>query len=640
MEENHLHRNAAPNRYTCGTLNYTLRSLSIVFIWLMVGAMTLGVFTMLPGRMLPVKLQQLGATDFQSSIILAVIGGTLNIVVCPIVGFQSDRYRSKWGRRIPFILMSLPFISLSLILFGFGDRIGDWLAAATAGWAQIAPVTMTIVVVALVMFMFQFANMYVNSVFWYIFNDVIPPQFFGRIMGAVQVVSTAGVAAFNFFVFKYAAPWYTEIFVASGVLYAVGMGLMCVMIKEGEYPPVQGESGAPSRPWYRTLWLFCQESCCSRFYVLRYALTTLLTISWGAGIFTYYYNREMGLDDEAIGMMDGTIGVILFATTLAVTTCAGVLIDRWHPMRIYIYGILFGVAANAFAWKWLFGVLPGSVFLWTAILMLAGNAVFGAINSIASLPMEMLTFPKSRFGSFCSAQALLRSLVCTGFSLVVGLLFDWLRDFFPDSPTFNYRFVPAWALFWSIPAAAVAYITYREWGRLGGYEHYQAPASWSPDGKEAVEQPKTAPPASGILRLAIHGFDVVVFLSLAASVLLSEWASRRGMPELSGQLFAWAFPCQLGVVALWLWVRHGILRDLKKVRRGETPRNGIPHHGLLLLVAIRQLVFTVLSIYQILVIGADGGFAFMMADIVTSLVMVLSLYAVARMERGIVTCAT
>ena len=187
-------------RYACGTLNYTLRSLAAVFIWLMVGGMTLSVFTMLPGCMLPVKLQELGASDFQNSIILAVIGGTLNIIICPMVGFKSDRYRSRWGRRIPFILMSLPFISLSLILFGFGDRIGSWLAAATAGWVDIAPVTMTIVVIALVMFMFQFANMYVNSVFWYIFNDVIPAQFFGRVMGAFQVASNAGIAAFNFFV--------------------------------------------------------------------------------------------------------------------------------------------------------------------------------------------------------------------------------------------------------------------------------------------------------------------------------------------------------------------------------------------------------------------------------------------------------
>ncbi|WP_176013307.1 hypothetical protein [Victivallis sp. Marseille-Q1083] len=628
---------AVPGRYTCGTLNYTLRSLAAVFIWLMVGGMTLSVFTMLPGCMLPVKLQELGASDFQNSIILAVIGGTLNIIICPMVGFKSDRYRSRWGRRIPFILMSLPFISLSLILFGFGDRIGSWLAAATAGWVDIAPVTMTIVVIALVMFMFQFANMYVNSVFWYIFNDVIPAQFFGRVMGAFQVASNAGIAAFNFFVFKYAAPWYTEIFVVSGILYAVGMGLMCVMIKEGEYPPVAGEEAEGEKTWYHTLWLFCRESCCSRFYLLRYVLTTLVAISGGAYIFSYFFNREMGLDDDLIGKMVGIGGMVSFGATLLVTLGAGVLIDRWHPMRIYIYGILFGVCGSAYAWKWLFGILPGGSYWIVGIFITAGGALLTATCSIASLPMQMLTFPKSRFGSFCSAQALIRSLVCTLFSLFIGVLFDWLRIWFPVSQTYNYRFVPIWQLVWLVPTAAVAYIMYREWGRLGGYRNYQAPANWVPGGREPLPQPETLPPNAGLLRLAIYCFDLLVLLTLATVIVLGCWAWQRELTVLSRQLFAWALPCQTGILIVWIWVRRGIRRDIDRVLVGEMPRNGIPHHGLLLLVALRQLVLVGVGIYQVMLLGGNGGFAFMMAEVSNSGVMVLSVYIVARMERGIVT---
>ncbi len=646
MSNNQLETNPpetnVPDRYTCGTLHYTLRSLAAVFIWLMIGGMTLTVFTTLPSRMLPVKLQELGATDFQSSIILAVIGSTLNIIVCPIVGFKSDRYRSRWGRRIPFILMSLPFISLALILFGFGDQIGNWLAAATSGWVDIAPVTMTITVMALVMFMFQFANMYVNSVFWYIFNDVIPPQFFGRVMGAFQVASNAGIALFNFCVFKYAAPWYTEIFVAAGVLYAIGMGLMCVMVKEGEYPPIEGEEEdeGDKKVWYKILWVFCKESCCSRFYILRYALTTLIAISGAAYVFIYYYNKEMGLDNDLIGRMDGAAGIITFAVTILVTLFAGILIDRWHPMRIYIYGTLFGVCNSAFAWKWLFGVLPGPAYMWTGVLTAAGAAVFAVVCAIAGLPMEMLTFPKSRFGSFCSAQALIRALIFTFFSLIVGALFDLLRVCFPVSQTFNYRFVPVWQLFWIIPAAVLAYITYREWGRLGGYKHYRAPASWAPEGTEPVTQPETLPPSAGLLQAAIYCFDFLVMLTLGATIFLASWAKNQELPELAQNLLIWALPCQIGVLAVWAWVRRGLRRDMKRALRGEMPRNGIPHHGLLLLVALRQFIYTGVDIWQVTVLGESGGFAFMMGDIAISLVMVLSIYAAARMERGIVTDIT
>ncbi len=625
-----------PGQYRCGTLHYTLRSLAAVFIWLMIGGMTLSVFTMLPGRMLPVKLQELGASDFQNSFVLAVIGGTLNIIVCPMVGFKSDRYRSRWGRRIPFILMSLPFISLALILFGFGDRIGDWLAAATAGWADIAPATMTVTVIALVMFMFQFANMYVNSVFWYIFNDVIPAQFFGRIMGAFQVASNAGIAIFNFFIFQYALPWYTEIFITAGILYAIGMGLMCVMIKEGSYPPVTGEDEDGQRAWYKTLWLFCRESCCSRFYILRYALATCYALTACAYIFLYFYNREMGLDDNLIGKMDGINGMVMFGVTFAVTLFAGFLVDRWHPMRIYIYGIIFWVCPGACAWKWLLAALPGKAFLLTTVAATAGGAILAVVCTIAGLPMEMLTFPKSRFGSFCSAQALVRALVYTLFSLVVGVLFDWLRVCFPVSQTFNYRFVPLWQFVWIVPAAVLAYITYREWGRLGGYKHYQAPASWSPTGREPVAQPETRPPSAELLRLALYCFDIIVLLSLAATIFLAAWANRNDMPQLARQLLVWAFPCQLGVTLCWLRIRQGIRRDISRVLAGQIPHNGIPHHGLLLLLALRQFVITCADIYQVVILGSDGGFAFMMGNIAMSFAMVATLYVIARMERGIV----
>ena len=106
---------------------------------------------------------------------------------------------------------------------------------------------------------------------------------------------------------------------------------------------------------------------------------------------------------------------------------------------------------------------------------------------------------------------------------------------------------------------------------------------------------------------------------------------------LSHHLLVWALPCQLGILAVWAWVRRGIRKDIRRALAGETPHNGIPHHGLLLLVALRQFVLIGMNIYQVMLIGETGGFAFMMGDIACSGMTVLSIYTVARMERGIVT---
>ena len=115
------------DKLVCGTLKYTIKTLIFASIWLMIGGMTLALCAWLPSRLLPIQLLDIGATDAQKSFILSIIGGVLNVIVCPIVGYKSDRYRSKWGRRIPFILMSLPFFALALFCAFFFGKFCDLL---------------------------------------------------------------------------------------------------------------------------------------------------------------------------------------------------------------------------------------------------------------------------------------------------------------------------------------------------------------------------------------------------------------------------------------------------------------------------------------------------------------------------------
>jgi Na+/melibiose symporter-like transporter len=44
------------------------------------------------------------------------------MILNPIISFKSDRLRSSWGRRIPFILFSAPPLVLSLIGLAFADK--------------------------------------------------------------------------------------------------------------------------------------------------------------------------------------------------------------------------------------------------------------------------------------------------------------------------------------------------------------------------------------------------------------------------------------------------------------------------------------------------------------------------------------
>ena len=327
--------------YQCGTLTYTLPRLFFVLFWVVVGSAVISVGTQLPSIMLPVQLKELGVSETAKVFLLTTIGQVLNMTVCPYIGVVSDWHRGRWGRRIPYIFLSMPPIVLSLVMFGLSDQLGSRLAA----WTGVAPATMTMLAIGLVMFLFQFFNMWVNSVIWYIFNDIIPVKFFGASMAAFKIGLTAGPSFFHYFLFKYAATHPTLLYFGIAILYAVGVSLFCLFVKEGEYPPLSAEQLAEkAKPWkerllgkFKGLGSFIKESFCGRIYVYRYLFTICVACATCSYIFALYLNQDMGLTDDRIGKLNGLSGIIGTVGILVVSVLLAEVVNRWHPLRVEIY---------------------------------------------------------------------------------------------------------------------------------------------------------------------------------------------------------------------------------------------------------------------------------------------------------------
>jgi hypothetical protein len=66
------------------------------------------------------------------------------------------------------------FLCISLFMLGWSDEIRLLLLRFIPALNEYAPATITVFLIAFFMAMFQFFNMFVNSVFWYLFNDVVP----------------------------------------------------------------------------------------------------------------------------------------------------------------------------------------------------------------------------------------------------------------------------------------------------------------------------------------------------------------------------------------------------------------------------------------------------------------------------------
>src|SRR5207244_3486673 len=109
------------------------------------------------------------------------------------VSTWSDRHRGPLGRRMPFMLYSTPPLALFLILLGFSPSIAIWMQRISpALFGGIAVTSLTIGLIAVTNTLYQFFDTFPQSVYYYLWTDVIPPQLMGTFACLFRVCSTLG----------------------------------------------------------------------------------------------------------------------------------------------------------------------------------------------------------------------------------------------------------------------------------------------------------------------------------------------------------------------------------------------------------------------------------------------------------------
>ena len=125
-----------------------------------------------------------------------------------------------------------------LILLGWSDSIGAWIHNLAFGPGG-SPAKNIIVVIAIFAIAYQVFNLFIASVFYYLFADVVPTQFLGRFMALFRVAGTCAGFVFNLLVLPHADTHLPWIFTIVALVYLVSFLLMCFHVREGEYPPRQ-----------------------------------------------------------------------------------------------------------------------------------------------------------------------------------------------------------------------------------------------------------------------------------------------------------------------------------------------------------------------------------------------------------------
>src|SRR5207302_1673418 len=146
---------------------------------------------------------------------------------CPIVSTWSDRHRGRLGRRVPFMLYATPLLAIFLTLLGLSPDLANWLKSISPHLlGTISAASLTIALLTVMLVGYKFFDTFPQSVYYYIWADVIPPQFMGTFSCLFRVFSTLGVFVFDTFLLEHCDDHPAAICAGAAGLYVVAFFML------------------------------------------------------------------------------------------------------------------------------------------------------------------------------------------------------------------------------------------------------------------------------------------------------------------------------------------------------------------------------------------------------------------------------
>jgi MFS family permease len=397
------------------------------------------------------------ASNKTYSFIGTTIPQIIGLILVPIISYRSDRFRSRWGRRIPFLLVSVPIVTTALVGVAFCPEIAaqldGMLGTSSPGFNSCA-----LIIFGILWAMFTIGGSIGGAVRGGLTNDVVPRPVLGRFAGMVRVLSLICGIIFNWFLFGLIKAHFRWIFLALAAVAALTMIIMCLKVKEGDYPPppeVAGEGGLSKL--FNSTKTYLVECFRNPYYRWVFMALALAGLSLGpVNGYILRYSEQMKLDTGIYGKIKATNHFcgMLFALPI------GILADRFHPLRMTI------VTLSLYALT----LLMGSIFIQgpkTFAVAAFGHLFVSGLYISASGALGQMLLPRLKFAQFASAAGVITAIGTIVISYALAI--------FLDRPGINYRltFIVGFAM--TVVAVVVLLIVYRKFMALGGPKGYVAP---------------------------------------------------------------------------------------------------------------------------------------------------------------------
>jgi MFS family permease len=443
--------------YRVGTLAYTVSGLATLFFWLLLGdfAFSMRERSAQPVVQLAMKYYEASATYM--SIVLAVIPPAIGMTLGPIISYRSDRYRSRWGRRIPFLLWTTPLTFGSMLGLAYCPQLGEQTHQL---FGDRSPGLNACVLAYFALFytLFEFACIASLVLFGALVNDVVPRSMIGRFYGLFRAVSLGAGILFNAWLLGWSETHFSTVFVGISLLFGIGFTLMCFAVREGDYPPppaVEASGGRAS--FFAAVGTFFRECFTLRYYQIVFTAMLLASLVFMPfNTFSLPYAKTLNVSTDRYG----DLIAMSFMVSFVLAYPLGWLVDRFHPLRVGITTMAIYAVATTYG---MLAVRDEATF---AIALVAHTVLSGAYFT-ATAGLGAFLFPKSRFAQFASAA----SMASSAGSILVGLMIGPLLDFTGKA----YWLTFAAGLVLCLASLATLVLTYRLFLRHGGPRGYVAP---------------------------------------------------------------------------------------------------------------------------------------------------------------------
>ena len=395
-------------KWTVGTLSYTASGIVTLFCLLLLGDFSNSIKDRSIYQIVQLMFKTYGASDFLNTLMIVSLPCVLGLVLSPIVSVHSDRCRSRWGRRIPYLALTTPVAALAIAGFAYSPAIGRAVAELLGTEANPA----ILWTLGIFWGLFEAATVISGAIFGALVNDVVPHQLLGRFYGLFRIVSLLCGILFNFWFLGFAATHSHVLFLSVAIVYGVGFLYMCLKVKEGEYPPPEKTE---RRGIFSSIAEYCRECYSKPYYLLIYFFGTAMALSISpVNSFSMFYAQDLKIDMDIYGKFLAVTYMISFVLSYFL----GMLADRIHPLRASILFMGLYCVMGILSFFFIHDTTSyGVAFIAHGVL--AG----GYLTVSASLFQRLL--PRSQFAQFSSAGGLINSIVMILLVPVIGKFLDW-----------------------------------------------------------------------------------------------------------------------------------------------------------------------------------------------------------------------